>query len=213
MKIECKLIRDGGTRADIDGVEYHFEPLADGKHVAEVVNEVHIDRFLAIPDAYRVYHGDLEPKGKPAAVAASAGLAPAPAKKAREGSFLYGSNNHQPQYEIGGQIYALGDVVRKAFEASGLTEDDWNELPEDEREAKIDIALDDLADAAEAAAKAAASTPAADAGAEGKGEGEGEAPAANPERDALVAAYKEKFGKAPHYRASVETIKAALAAE
>lgn len=215
MKIECKLIRDGGTRADIDGVEYHFEPLPDGKHVAEVTHEAHIDRFLAIPDGYRVYHGEHDPKGKPAAVAASAGLSPAPAKKAREGSFLKGSDNHQPQYEIGSKIYALGDVVRKAFEASGLTEDDWNELPEDEREAKIDIALDDLADAAEAAAKAAASTPAADAdaGAEGKGEGEGEAPAANPERDALVAAYKEKFGKAPHYRASVETIKAALAAE
>lgn len=33
------------------------------------------------------------------------------------------------------------------------------------------------------------------------------------ERDALVAEYVAKFGKKPHYRASIETIKAELAGE
>ena len=211
MKLECKLIRDKGTRVELDGVEYHFEPLADGAHVAEVEHKDHIDRLLGIPEAYRLYHGDLEPTEKPGKVAAAAGLATAPVKKEREGSFLKGSSNFNPQYTIGGTVYPLADVTRKAFEASGLTEDDWNELPEDEIEAKIEIVLDDLADAAD---KAAAAEKAKEAG-EPAGDADPAANAAKPdaERDALVEQYKTKFGKAPHYRASAETIKAALAAE
>ena len=48
MKIECILKREGGSVVDLGGVEYHFEPLADGAHVADVENEAHIDRFLSI---------------------------------------------------------------------------------------------------------------------------------------------------------------------
>lgn len=57
MRIECKLIREGGTTADIDGVEYHFAPQADGAHVADVENEDHVDRFLGIGEAYKLYRG------------------------------------------------------------------------------------------------------------------------------------------------------------
>ena len=183
MKIQSILIRHGGTRADLDGIEYHFEPLADGAHVADVAREDHIDRFLGIPEAYKVYHGELSPTGKPTPVGAAVAQTAEP-KKAREGSFLMGSDQHASQYEIGGQTYALGDVVRLAFAASGLSEDEWNELDEDDRAAKIDIALDDLADKAEAKTD---------------------------ERAALVEQYVAKFGKKPHHAASIDTIKAKLA--
>lgn len=58
MLIECKLIRFGGTIATLDGVEYHFAPLQDGAHVADVGREDHRARFLSIAEAYQPYRGD-----------------------------------------------------------------------------------------------------------------------------------------------------------
>lgn len=54
MKIECILKRNGGTIAEIEGVEYHFAEQADGAHVADVESTEHVERFLAIPEAYRI---------------------------------------------------------------------------------------------------------------------------------------------------------------
>lgn len=64
MKIECILKREGGSKVEIGGTEYHFAPQADGAHVAEVSNNGHVQRFLSITDGYRIYgepddqHGD-----------------------------------------------------------------------------------------------------------------------------------------------------------
>lgn len=58
MKIECKLIREGGTKVELDGVEYHFAPGPDGKHVAEVTDKTHIQRFLSIGEAYQLPDDD-----------------------------------------------------------------------------------------------------------------------------------------------------------
>lgn len=55
MKIECILQRENGTVAEVGGVDYHFAPQADGAHVAEVTETAHIERFLAIPEGYRIY--------------------------------------------------------------------------------------------------------------------------------------------------------------
>lgn len=63
MQIECILKREGGTVAEIGGIDYHFEPLADGAHVAEVENDDHVDRFLSISEGYRLYRPG---KNKPA---------------------------------------------------------------------------------------------------------------------------------------------------
>jgi hypothetical protein len=198
MKIACLGLREGGTKVDIDGIEYHFEPLADGAHVADVEDEAHIDRFLSISDHYKVYHGKLEPTTKPVRVAPAGKprVFVAPQKTA---DVLYGSSVHESSYEIGGKTYSLGDIVALAHKTSELTVEEWNELDEGDRHAKIDITLDDLADAAE---KAEAQKPEAP-----------EAPAAgeSDERAALVEQYVAKFGKKPHYNASVETIKAKLA--
>jgi hypothetical protein len=185
MKIECILKRDGGTKADIDGIEYHFEPLSDGAHVAEIEKTEHIDRFLAIPEGYKVYHGKEVPSGEPVKVSKRAAAAPAESSKLAVP--LAGSFALAPQFEIGGKIITQSEAVKKAFDASGLSSDEWNDLDDEDRVAKIEIALDDLADAAD------------------------EAAAEGDDREALVEAYKAKFGKAPHHKTSIETIKAKLA--
>ena len=38
------------------GTEYHFAPMPDGCHVAEVENPEHQDRFLSI--GYKIYRGE-----------------------------------------------------------------------------------------------------------------------------------------------------------
>lgn len=207
MKIACLGLREGGTKVDLDGLEYHFEPLEDGKHVAVVEDEAHIDRFLSISDHYKVYHGALTPKNPMPVRIAAAGKPRVFVAPKVDSQTLYGSNVHETSYEIGGKTYSLGDIVALAQKTSELTVEEWNELDEDDRHAKIDITLDDLAEAAEkeeAAAKSAApEAPKAP-----------EAPAVGPagdERAALVEQYKAKFGQAPHYRASIDTIKAKLA--
>lgn len=151
MKIECILKRDGGTKTDIGGVLYHFEPLADGAHVAEITEEAHIDRFLAIPEGYKVYHGKETPVGEPAQIGETAPAnVPAP-EGSKPAAPLAGSDELPPQFEIGGKVITQLDAVQKAFEASGLSSDEWNELDAEDRTAKIEIALDEIAEAAETA--------------------------------------------------------------
>ncbi len=185
MKIESILKRQGGTKVELGGVEYHFEPMTDGAHVAEITEAAHIDRFLAIPEGYKVYHGSEQPTSKPKQAAKTA-PAPVSAPAAAPSATLAGSEVHPPQFEIADKTYTQLEIVQKAFEASGLTSDEWNDLGEDERAAKIDITLDELAEAAE------------------------DAP--SDERAELVAQYEAKFGRKPHYRAGIDKIKAELEA-
>lgn len=57
-RIECKLIRKGGTRAEVGGTEYWFQPCTDGAHVADIEDNDHADRFLSITEGYRLYRGE-----------------------------------------------------------------------------------------------------------------------------------------------------------
>lgn len=71
--IESKLIREGGTRENIGGTDYHFAPNEAGDHVCEVKNEDHAERFLSIPEGYRLYRSaskvaPVEAPGIPASV-------------------------------------------------------------------------------------------------------------------------------------------------
>ncbi len=61
MKIECLLRRSGGSRVSLGGTEYHFAPDTDGRHVADVADEDHIDRFLSIPEGYRLLRASTAP--------------------------------------------------------------------------------------------------------------------------------------------------------
>jgi hypothetical protein len=188
MKIECKIIRTGGTRVELGSFEYHFEPLADGAHVAEVANQDHADRFLAIADAYRVYRGKLSPGGEPTELRSPVvnDRSDVRLNETSPVSTLMGSSVHDKSYTIGGLTYSLSEVVDKAFDASGLSEDDWNALEDEDRHARIDIMLDYLAELGESEPESA-------------------------ERDALVEQFKVKFGRAPHALMKIESIKAKLA--
>lgn len=48
--IELSIRRIGGTKVDIDGKVYHFKDNdGNGRHTAEITNEEHIKKLLAIP--------------------------------------------------------------------------------------------------------------------------------------------------------------------
>ena len=54
MLIELTLRRKGGTAVTIDDQTYHFRPDTAGKHVCEVTDRRHIQRFLSIAEAYQL---------------------------------------------------------------------------------------------------------------------------------------------------------------
>lgn len=65
--IQCLLRRKGGTQVAFGHnaatqTRYHFKPIdadnPDSPHVCDVENDEHVSRFLAIPEAYRLYRGD-----------------------------------------------------------------------------------------------------------------------------------------------------------
>lgn len=50
---------------------------------------------------------------------------------------LVGSNQFENSYEIDGDDVPLGDLVGAAYEKSGLTVEQWNELSDEDRDARI----------------------------------------------------------------------------
>lgn len=57
MKIECLVKREGGSKVEVFGGNYHFLPQEDGSHVADVEDTAHQDRLLSISEGYRIYRG------------------------------------------------------------------------------------------------------------------------------------------------------------
>lgn len=181
MKIECLVTRDGGSHVELHGKNYHFAPQADGCHVAEVTDEAHQDRFLAI-EGYKLYRGG----SKAAAVPEKKQEVAAPTEA------LLGSSIHISSFDIAGKTYALGEVVAAAFARSELSAKEWNALDEEVRHDLIDNELS-LLKSGEAIAEAPAAIKEAD------------------ERAALAAQYEALFGKKPHSRMKIETMKASIA--
>lgn len=68
MQIESLIKRKDGTEVDIGDDNYHFKPDAMGRHVCEVTDESHIERFLSITEGYREVAVETpvetKPKGK-----------------------------------------------------------------------------------------------------------------------------------------------------
>lgn len=133
MKVQCKLIREGGTKVDIDNIEYHFKPNAKSEHVAEVTNKEHLARFLSISEGYTLPDDD-EP-AKPAAKKEP--------QKPLEHVNLQGSDWEPKEVDLGdGKTVATAELVGNAFSASGLTADAWNALPKEEVESALTVALE-----------------------------------------------------------------------
>lgn len=53
--MKCLLIRQGGTKIDLDGVNYHFKDDGLGNHVATIDNMKHVTRLAGIPEAYEIF--------------------------------------------------------------------------------------------------------------------------------------------------------------
>lgn len=61
--IESIIRRKGGTKVTLGGTTYHFTPDDEGRHVAEVSKNAHIQRFLSITEGFRLLGDDEEGAG------------------------------------------------------------------------------------------------------------------------------------------------------
>lgn len=72
--IHSILHRKGGTHVTLDGTKYHFIDDDKGRQVAPVANPDHVERFLQIPEGYKLLRDD----AATSAPATPMGAAPAP---------------------------------------------------------------------------------------------------------------------------------------
>ena len=132
MKIECLLKRADGTIVTMAAPDrhYHFKPSeTDPRHIAEVDVQHHAKALLRITEGYRAVDGD-ELEDDTATVLPFT---------------LNGSSVHAASYKIlGGDTILLGDLVRMAFEDSGLTVEQWNSQDDQDRNEYIDATLKEL---------------------------------------------------------------------
>lgn len=209
MKIESLIKRKNGTKVQLDAPkrEYHFAPESgnfNDPHVCEVEEESHARILLRISGGYRLAEGE---KGLP-----DEDINP---------PRLKGSAVHDARYTIkGGDTVELEDLVNMAFEDSGLDEDDWNELPDQQRYEYIDTTLRELQEGFHETIDDG--KPGNDANSGDNNEGDAgkdenqqqDEPKAEekpkdgdlPPRKELVAAFKEKFGRNPSNKLSVEDL-------
>jgi hypothetical protein len=162
MKVECILKREGGSIVEMPGKTYHFAPDEHGRHVADVINEAHLQRFMQISEGYRLVR-------TPGSEGVEAMFAERERAVVDEGagvpevdvSLLVGSNVFPPNVDIDGTVYALGSLVGRAFSDSGLTVENWNEMTADMRDVKIERVIEDIADGIIADVPTLASLPSA----------------------------------------------------
>ncbi len=213
MKIESLIKRKNGTKVQLDTPkrEYHFRPesgVHTDPHVCEVEEESHARILLRISGGYRLAEGE-------------AGLPDEETDPPR----LKGSAVHDARYTIkGGDVVELDDLVNMAFEDSGLDEDEWNELADQQRYEYIDTTLRELqegfhetnddgagkdadddtgnANGNDAGANQQEDNPKADDKSKDDDKLKGELPP----RKELVAAFKDKFGRNPSNKMSVEDL-------
>lgn len=135
MKIESLIKRKNGTKIDMDGPkrQYHFKPTEDDeRHIADVDVEHHAKSLLRITEGFRaVDPADFQDD----------------ADDDLPGRHLNGSKVHSASYVIkGGDRIELEDLVNMAFDDSGLTEEEWNDLADADRYEYINTTLKELQD-------------------------------------------------------------------
>lgn len=135
MLIECLIRRPDGTRVQLDDKHYHFKAVnaeIDPRHLAEVLNKAHAERFLAISEGYR-YAGDGEaPNASTQAAAATATGMPRT------------SITHAATFQLGAKEITLVELTIAAFKASGLSIADWNAQDDEDLYEQLDATLAEL---------------------------------------------------------------------
>ena len=138
MKIESLIKRVGGTVIDMDAPkrQYHFKPENgqphEAPHVAIVDEFTHAKALLRIREGFRLVDGEEAPEED------AEGFLPS-------GKALTGSSVHNASYQIaGGDTILLGELVVMAFQDSGLSYEQWEDLPDQERYDFIDASLREL---------------------------------------------------------------------
>ena len=134
MLIESLIKRTGGTVIELEAPKaaYHFKPTeTDDRHIADVDVSHHAKTLLRIKEGFRAVDDvdldDDQGEGEDT------------------GRNLVGSNVHNAEYTIlGGDVISLDDLVGMAFEDSGLEEQAWNDLADQERYDFIDATLKEL---------------------------------------------------------------------
>lgn len=136
MLIESLIQRTNGTEVEMDNPKknYHFKPTEeDSRHIAEVSVQEHVKRFLSISEGFRAVNADdlddLDEDDDNPPIDAD----------------LNGSVIHSAQYEIlGGDIITKDELIRMAFDDSGLEVEQWNALEDQDRYGFIDATLSEL---------------------------------------------------------------------
>ena len=135
MKIESMIKRKKGTQVQLEAPRrlYHFKPesgVLSDPHVCDVEIESHARALLKIREGFRLVDGEQ-----------------APEMEEQEERRLNGSSVHDAHYTIkGGEVIELADLVNMAFDDSGLDEDEWNALADQQRYVYIDATLRELKD-------------------------------------------------------------------
>ena len=137
MLIESLIKRTGGTVIELEAPKaaYHFKPTdTDDRHIADVDVSHHAKTLLRIKEGFRAVDDvDLDDDDQ--------------GKGEDTGRNLVGSNVHNAEYTIlGGDVISLDDLVGMAFEDSGLEEQAWNDLADQERYDFINTTLKELQD-------------------------------------------------------------------
>lgn len=145
MKLECTIKRPGGSDVELPPYgnenKVQFRPLdhtrAESPHVAEVTAE-QLQFLIGLdPRTYRVFDG------KAPAVVLNPPSAPPPAPPT--GGPIPGSSEFPLLIDIAEGIQLpISDIVRSTFEASGLDENGWGALSEEERTVKIQAMIEAL---------------------------------------------------------------------
>lgn len=133
MKIESIIRRPDGTIVTMNAPTrtYHFKPEnhPEDPHIAFVDVESHARTLLRITEGYRLVEGEEGPQ---------AGQDPV------DEVALKGSAIHYESYNIHGETVTLDELVSLAFDDAGLTPEQWNALPDQDRYAHIDATLKDM---------------------------------------------------------------------
>lgn len=199
-EIECKLIREGGSRIELGKTEYHFKPYTDGAHVAQVEDEEHVDIFLAIREGYRLYRGNGKPVGADAPVietkayddeVKATGPAPLPEVSPEAEPEVVSEEGFPDSFDIHGVTYLLSDIVKQAQAKAEMNETEWYAMQQEARDALIESVLDGI----QAAGPKAPAVEEKD------------------ERAELASQYESLYGKKPHHNTGIEKLRELIAAK